>query len=116
MVDFCLHLGQVHAATADDLFRFEDGHWVNINPAGGYLSNDDTLLMEDFTEVIADPVQIGPVKRIASYSGTLYHVASRQRGAAGWARSLCRTQWTGRAALASHARYVVAGQPHVCRH
>jgi hypothetical protein len=26
MVDFCLHLGQVHAATADDLFRYEDGH------------------------------------------------------------------------------------------
>ena len=32
MVDFCLHLGQVHAATADDLFRYEDGHWVNIKP------------------------------------------------------------------------------------
>ncbi len=72
MVDFCLHLGQVYAATADDLYRYEDGHWVNMKPAGGYLSNDETLLMEDFTEVIADPVQIGPIKRIASYSGTLY--------------------------------------------
>ena len=72
IVDFCLHLGQVHAATADDLFRFENGQWASLKPAGGYLSNDETLLAEDFTQVLADPVQIGPVKRIASYSGTLY--------------------------------------------
>ena len=72
MTDFCLHLGQVHAATADDLYRFEDGHWVSIKPATGYLSNDETLLAEDFTQVLADPVSISPVMRIASYSGTLY--------------------------------------------
>src|ERR1017187_9126874 len=72
MTDFCLHLGQVHAATAEDLYRFEDGRWVSIKPATGYLSNDETLLAEDFTEVLADPVSISPVMRIASYSGTLY--------------------------------------------
>jgi hypothetical protein len=72
MIDFCLHLGQVHGATTDDLFRFENGRWVNIKPATGYLSNDDTLVAEDFSQVLADPVTIGPVLRIASYSGTLY--------------------------------------------
>ena len=91
MTDFCLHLGQVHAATADDLYRFEDGHWVSIKPATGYLSNDETLLMEDFTQVLADPVSIGPVMRIASYSGTLYCC-----GPGTWpcwtGRSLCPTQ------------------------
>src|SRR5439155_7522865 len=30
------------------------------------------LMMEDFSQVLADPVQIGPVDRLASYSGTLY--------------------------------------------
>jgi len=28
--------------------------------------------VEDFSQVLADPVEIGPVERIASYSGTLY--------------------------------------------
>lgn len=70
--DQCVHLGQVYAATRDDLFRLENGKFVNIRPEGGYLSTDTTLIMEDFTQVLADPVQIGPVERIASYSGTLY--------------------------------------------
>lgn len=70
--DFCIHLGQVYGATRDDAFRFEDGKFVNTRPVGGYLSTDTTVLMEDFTQVLADPVQIGPVERIASYSGTLY--------------------------------------------
>ena len=71
-VDLCLHLGKVYGATRDDLFRFEDGKFVNIRPAGGYLSTDTTVVMEDFSQVLADPVEIGPVERIASYSGTLY--------------------------------------------
>ena len=70
--DFCLHLGQVHGATRDDLFRFDGGRFVNLKPAGGYLSTDTTVMMEDFSQVLADPVTIGPVERIASYSGTLY--------------------------------------------
>lgn len=70
--DLCVHLGRVHAATRDDLFRLENDRFVNIRPPGGYLSTDTTLIMEDFSEVLADPVRIGPVERIASYSGTLY--------------------------------------------
>ena len=72
MTDFCLHLGQVYGATAEDVFQFVDGRWVNIKPATGYLSNDETLVADDFSQVLADPVTIGPVQRIASYSGTLY--------------------------------------------
>jgi hypothetical protein len=70
--DFCLHLGQVYAATRDDLFRFEAGKFVNIKPEGGYLSSDDAVFTEDFNQVLADPVELGPMDRIASYSGTLY--------------------------------------------
>jgi len=71
-IDLCLHLGKVYGATRSDLFRFENDHFVNIRPEGGYLSTDSTLVMEDFTQVLTEPVQIGPVQRIASYSGTLY--------------------------------------------
>ncbi|MBI3851692.1 MAG: hypothetical protein HY298_15665 [Verrucomicrobia bacterium] len=74
--DFCVHLGQVYGATRDDLFRFENHGFVNIKPAGGYLSSDSTVVMEDFSQVLADPVQIGPVERVASYSGTLYLLGS----------------------------------------
>lgn len=70
--DFCVHLGQVYGATRDDLFRFEGGKFVNVRPADGYLSTDTTVLMEDFSQLLADPVTIGPIERIASYSGTLY--------------------------------------------
>jgi hypothetical protein len=75
-VDFCLHLGTVHGATRNDLFRFHGGQFVNLKPAGGYQSSDTTLVMEDFSQVLADPVEIGPLKRLASYSGTLYLLRS----------------------------------------
>jgi hypothetical protein len=72
VTDFCVHLGQVYGATRDDLFRFAGGKLVSLKPAGGYLQNDTTMIMEDGTQVLTDPVEIGPVERIASYSGTLY--------------------------------------------
>ncbi|GMW00400.1 MAG: hypothetical protein AMXMBFR84_15370 [Candidatus Hydrogenedentota bacterium] len=71
-VDACLHLGAVHVATRDEIYRIDTDQIVNIKPEGGYLSNDSTVLMEDFTQVLADPVRIGPIERIMSYSGTLY--------------------------------------------
>ncbi len=71
-VDFCIHRGVVHIATRDDVFRMEGDRPVNIRPEEGFLSSNTTLLMEDFTQVIADPIRIGPIQRIASYSGTLY--------------------------------------------
>jgi len=70
--DFCMHRGQVHAATREAIFRFEGEKFVNIKPADGYGENDTTVIMEDGTQVLTDPVEIAPVDRIASYSGTLY--------------------------------------------
>lgn len=70
--DACVHLGRVHIALRDDILRFEGGKLVNIRPADGWLSTDTTLVAEDFSQILADPVEIGPVDRIASYSGTLY--------------------------------------------
>jgi hypothetical protein len=71
-VDLCMHNGSVYSATKDDLFRFDGGAFVNIKPEGGYRSTDATVIMEDGTQVLADPVRIGPVEHMASYSGTLY--------------------------------------------
>lgn len=70
--DFCVHLGQVHGATSDEIFRFEEGRFVSTKPADGYLQNDTTMIMEDGTQILTDPVEIGPIERIASYSETLY--------------------------------------------
>ena len=70
--DACVHLGQVYVTTRGSIFRFEGGKFVNIRPAGGWLTTDTTLIAEDFSQVLPDPIEIGPVERIASYSGTLY--------------------------------------------
>lgn len=70
--DFCVHLGKVHGATSGEIYRFDDGKFVNLKPAGGYLQNDTTMIMEDGTQILTDPVELGPIDRIASYSGTLY--------------------------------------------
>jgi hypothetical protein len=72
IVDMCLHLDQVYAATQDDIFRIDNKQLFNIVPDGGYLSSDITMLMEDGTQVLADPVKLGPISRIESYSGTLH--------------------------------------------
>ena len=71
-VDLCLHNGIVHAATTDEIFRFGNGSFVSIKPEGGYNSSDMTVIMEDGSQVHAEPVRLGPVTRIESYSGTLY--------------------------------------------
>jgi len=71
-VDFCLHEDQVYGATRDDLFRWDGAHFANIRPPEGYASSDVTLTMEDSSQVLPDPVQLGPIQRIGSYSGTLY--------------------------------------------
>jgi hypothetical protein len=71
-VDLCMHLGTLHGATRDDVFRLENDKFLSIQPEGGYLSSDKTVVMEDGTQILADPVRIGPIRRIASYSGTLY--------------------------------------------
>ncbi len=72
VVDICMHLEVLHAATRTEVFRLEDEKFIDIKPEGGYLSSDITMLMEDGSQVLADPVQIGPIDRIASFSGTLY--------------------------------------------
>ncbi|MFH1740872.1 MAG: hypothetical protein ABIH23_17835 [bacterium] len=71
-VDMCMHLGALHAATRDDVFRLENGTFVSIEPEGGYLSSDITVTMEDGTQILSSPVRFGPIERITSYSGTLY--------------------------------------------
>ncbi len=71
-VDLCLHLGKLHAATSDEIFCLENGKFVTTKPADGYYGSDVTNLMEDGSQVFADPVELGPVTRLESYSGTFY--------------------------------------------
>jgi len=75
-VDLCLHGGSLYGATTDAVFRWngrtQPGAFVDIKPKGGYLSTDSTVIMEDGSQVLADPVRVGPILRLASYSATLY--------------------------------------------
>lgn len=72
VADMCIHNGTVHAATRDDVYRWEGRALVDIKPKSGWLTSDTTMIMADGTQVLVDPVQLGPIERIASYSGTLY--------------------------------------------
>ena len=67
-VDLCIHQGKLHGATKEEIFRLENDHFVSTKPKGGYNSSDITMLMEDGSQVHADPVRIGPIMRIASYN------------------------------------------------
>jgi len=71
-VDLCVHRGVVHAATSDEIYRLERGKFVSIKPAGGYNSSDMTVIMEDGTQIHAEPVKLGPILRLESHTGTLY--------------------------------------------
>jgi hypothetical protein len=71
-VDLCLHLGAVHGATRDDVFRLEGDAMTSIQPEGGYRSSDKTMTMADGSQVLANPVRFGPIDHIASYAGTLF--------------------------------------------
>ena len=71
-VDLCIHLGTLHGATKEEVYRLENDHFVSTKPKGGYNTTDITMIMEDGSQIHADPVRLGPIMRIASYSGTLY--------------------------------------------
>jgi hypothetical protein len=71
-VDLCIHNGQLHAATRDEIFRLEGEKFVTTKPADGYYGSDVTMIMEDGSQINDNPVELGPITQIESYSGTLY--------------------------------------------
>ncbi len=71
-VDVCLLNGVVHAATRMDVYRYEDGKLVSLEPEDGFKSTNTTYIMEDGTQILPRPEKLGPILRIAAYSGTLY--------------------------------------------
>lgn len=71
-VDLCIHLGEVHGATRNHIFKFDGETFTNIQPESGWQSNDTTVIMEDGSQVLTDPINIGTIDRIGSYSGTIY--------------------------------------------
>lgn len=76
VVDMCFHNETVHAATRDEIFQLDGDRFVDIKPPSGWLSDDTTVMMEDGTQVLTDPIRLGPIHRLASYSGTLYLLRS----------------------------------------
>lgn len=75
-VDMCVHDGAVHGATRDDIYRFDEGAFITIKPEGGFLSSNTTMIMADGSQVLANPVRIGAIDAIDSYSGTIYFARS----------------------------------------
>ena len=71
-VDMCMHLAGIHAATSTDIYRFTDGEFKSVQPEGGWLSSNTTMIMEDGIQILADPVRLGPIRGMVSYSGTLH--------------------------------------------
>ncbi|MEN8194483.1 MAG: hypothetical protein ABFS12_16810, partial [Bacteroidota bacterium] len=71
-VDITIHLGVVHAATKEEIFKLENDKLITTKPEAGYFTSNTTMMMEDGTQLLADPVRLGPIKKIASYSGTIY--------------------------------------------
>ena len=71
-VDLCMHLGTLHGATKEEIYRLENDHFVSTKPKGGYNTTDITMIMADGSQIHDTPVRLGPIMRIASYSGTLY--------------------------------------------
>lgn len=71
-VDLCMHIGKLHAATSEEIFRLVGDKFETTKPADGYYGSDITMVMEDGSQVLADPIELGPITGIESYSGTLY--------------------------------------------
>jgi hypothetical protein len=71
-VDLCMHNGILHAATREEIFRLENDKFVTTKPVDGYYGSDVTMMKEDGTQILSDPVELGPIAQMESYSGTLY--------------------------------------------
>ncbi len=71
-VDLTIHHGVLHGATQEEIFRLDGDKFISIKPEGGYYSSNMTMLMEDGTQLHTDPVRLGPITKIESYSGTFY--------------------------------------------
>ena len=71
-VDVCFLNGIVHAATTSNVYRYEDGKLTTLEPEDGFKSTNSTYIMEDGTQILPSPERLGPITRIAAYSGTLY--------------------------------------------
>ena len=73
VVDMCIHNGTVHAAHPRRRVSIrERRHWSTSSQSQAGCTSNTTMMMADGTQVLVDPVRLGPIERIASYSGTLY--------------------------------------------
>src|SRR5690625_2158741 len=74
IVATCIHAGQLHAATSDEIYKWDQEKFITTKPTEEYLSNSITNLMEDGTQVYLNPIKLGPVSKVASYSETIYMI------------------------------------------
>lgn len=71
-VDLTTHNGILHGATKEEIYKLENGKMVSTKPKTGYFTSNTTMMMADGSQVLADPVRLGPISKIASYSGSIY--------------------------------------------
>ncbi len=76
-VDLCLHQGEVHMATRERIYRYDGATFTDIEPEDGWRTKDTTHIMEDGTQVLPNPIRLGPIRQIASYHETLYILGPR---------------------------------------
>ncbi len=71
-VDVTEHLGDVVVATRTDLYRYENGNLISLEPEGGYEDPGITFRKQDFSLHLPRPIDFGNLRRIASYHETIY--------------------------------------------
>jgi len=71
-VDLTIHNGTLHGATMEEIYKLENDKMVSTKPEAGYFTSNTTMMMADGSQVLADPVRLGPISKIASYSGSMY--------------------------------------------
>ena len=77
-VDVCQLGGAVYGATEMDLYRYENGAIVAVQPPAGYKSPDTTFQMEDGAQILPEPIKFGPVTRVTAYAGTMYGLRAHE--------------------------------------
>lgn len=71
-VDLTTHNGALHGATKEEIYKLENDKMISTKPEAGYFTSNTTMMMADGSQVLADPVRLGPISKIASYSGSMY--------------------------------------------
>src|SRR5690625_7665713 len=71
IVATCIHARQLHAATSDEIYKWDQEKFITTKPTEGYLSNFITNMMKDGTQVYLNHIKLVTVNKIAYYITTI---------------------------------------------